>query len=336
MRKLISFLILFTCSATLMAQGTRITREEYINTYKDIAISEMNRTGVPASIKLAQGILETGNGNSRLAIKGNNHFGIKCHNSWKGKKIHHDDDERGECFRKYKSPEESFLDHSDFLRGSVRYSFLFNLEITDYKGWAWGLQKAGYATSPTYATSLIRIIEENKLDRFDRLLPALQPYDPSYTDGSAGRQIFRRNRIKYIVFQEGDNLEDLRKELKLMPNQLRNYNEISSDVSVNPGQILYIQPKRNSAEAGTKYHIVQQGETMHDISQLYGIKLTKLYEKNHIKYGTEPEAGQELSLRKKVKGDKPFMERNEKNARKKRVRENLEESDKIEFEFFEN
>ena len=192
-----------------MAQGTRITREEYINTYKDIAISEMNRTGVPASIKLAQGMIETGNGNSRLATKGNNHFGIKCHNSWKGKKIHHDDDERGECFRKYKSPEESFLDHSDFLRGSVRYSFLFNLETTDYKGWARGLQKAGYATNPSYANSLIRIIEENELDHFDRLMPALLPYDPSHVDGSTGRQVFRRNRIKYIVFQEGDNLEEI-------------------------------------------------------------------------------------------------------------------------------
>ena len=155
--------------ATAMVWGQKLTRTEYIEKYAETAVREMKATGIPASITLAQGCLESGNGNSTLATKANNHFGIKCHKNWKGKTIRHDDDEKNECFRSYRSADESFRDHSDFLRYSDRYAALFNLELTDYKGWAYGLQKAGYATARTYAESLIRIIEENELYRYDKL-----------------------------------------------------------------------------------------------------------------------------------------------------------------------
>lgn len=163
----LSILIVFcTTSVILLAQSK--SRSQYIEEYHELAIKEMNRVGIPASITLAQGMLESGNGNSTLARKSNNHFGIKCHNDWKGKRVYHDDDRKGECFRKYKTVYQSYIDHSDFLTGKQRYASLFELKTTDYKGWAKGLKKAGYATDPKYAHRLIEIIEENNLDRFDR------------------------------------------------------------------------------------------------------------------------------------------------------------------------
>lgn len=155
-----------TVSAMAVQRGT--PQEQYIGRYARLAVEEMYRSGVPASITLAQGLLESRYGLSELAVRGNNHFGIKCHN-WRGKTIYHDDDSRGECFRKYDSPEESFRDHSDFLRYRDRYKFLFNLQVTDYKGWAYGLKKAGYATDPSYPAKLIRLIEEYSLHEYDRL-----------------------------------------------------------------------------------------------------------------------------------------------------------------------
>jgi len=143
--------------------------ELYIKKYKDIAISEMNSYGIPASITLAQGILESGNGESRLAVDGNNHFGIKCHNNWNGETIIEDDDEKGECFRKYSNVGDSFRDHSLFLKERSRYEFLFEYKITNYKKWARGLKKAGYATNPKYASLLINIIKKYNLTQYDNL-----------------------------------------------------------------------------------------------------------------------------------------------------------------------
>ncbi len=142
-------------------------QQSYIERYASLAVSEMYRSGVPASITLAQGLLESRYGQSELALKSNNHFGIKCHN-WTGAKVYHDDDRRNDCFRKYSSPDESFRDHSDFLRYRDRYRFLFDISVTDYKGWAYGLRKAGYATDPAYPEKLIRLIEEHRLYEFDR------------------------------------------------------------------------------------------------------------------------------------------------------------------------
>lgn len=286
------------------SQGqSRITKEEYIEKYKKIAVEEMKRSGIPASITLAQGILESGNGNSTLARKANNHFGIKCHN-WDGEKHYHDDDAKDECFRKYDSAEESYRDHTDFLMKTPRYRFLFEYRSDDYKSWAHGLQKAGYATSKTYASDLIRTIEENKLYIFDsgdytrKVNLSRKDSDEDFTISLKKRKIYERNRIKYIIAQEGDNLVSLTKELDLFSWQLRKYNDLPEGYEVRPGEILYIQPKRNRAEVGYDFHFVKEGETMHAISQLYGIKLRKLYRRNHMEPGTEPVVGQKLWLRK--------------------------------------
>ncbi len=164
-------IVLFVCcllAATFsIANPNRNPQTIYIEQFAGLAVEEMYRSGVPASITLAQGLLESRYGLSELAVRGNNHFGIKCHNNWNGRKMYHDDDRNNECFRVYGSPEESFRDHSDFLRYRDRYKFLFDLEPTDYKGWAHGLKKAGYATDPAYPKKLIKLIEEFDLHQYD-------------------------------------------------------------------------------------------------------------------------------------------------------------------------
>ena len=318
---------LITLVYTAQAQSKqKITREEYINFYKDIAISEMNRSGIPASITLAQGMLESDNGNSRLAINANNHFGIKCH-GWTGKEIYHDDDDNDECFRKYKSVKESYIDHTDFLMNGSRYVFLFYLDQTDYKGWAKGLEEAGYATNPSYAKDLIRIIEENELDIYDKpqkkgkkkeAQEELAEVDKTAGDttevmdqtgelagitgaGIQQRKILTRNRINYIIVKNGDTYGGLSQELKLMPFEIARYNEIERNAPLDTGQVLYIQPKRNQASVEFPTHTVKEGETMYLISQMYGIKLDVLYKKNLMEKGTEPAVGDVLLLRKQIK-----------------------------------
>jgi LysM repeat protein len=289
-----------------MIFGQNVSKDEYIERYKRIAIEEMQRSGIPASITLAQGIVESNNGNSTLARKANNHFGIKCH-KWTGKTFHQDDDEEDECFRKYGNPEESYRDHTDFLVSGSRYDFLFDYKSNDYKSWAKGLKKAGYATSPRYADDLIRTIEENELYRFDNgdYTKPHSKYKQKSTDSEEftinlnQRKIYEYNRIKYIVAKEGDNIQSLTKEMDLMSWQLKKYNELPDDYSPIPGEKLYIQPKRWRAEVGNDFHIVTENETMHSISQLYGIKLNKLYRKNRMEPGTEPAVGQKIWLRKR-------------------------------------
>ncbi|MBS3807427.1 MAG: glucosaminidase domain-containing protein [Bacteroidales bacterium] len=310
-RYLLVFLLLAaSCSTQKRSVIPRQTEnsKQYINEYKDLAIQEMNRTGIPASITLAQGILESDYGNSRLAREGNNHFGIKCHSTWNGKRIFHDDDRRNECFRKYPNVYDSFKDHSHFLTTSSRYDFLFDYRRTDYEKWARGLKRAGYATSPTYASRLIELIERYELHRFDRMnAPQITP---EYTGGgsslgnvdnysiSAGKHRIRtRNRIDYIVVSEGDTFKKLNKELDMLPWELKKYNEWSDTAALRPGQILYLQPKRKKAARGYNHHKVEEGETMHSISQRYGVKLEELYEKNRMEEGEEPEPGDKIWLR---------------------------------------
>lgn len=281
----------------------RITRHDYFETYKEIAIHEMERSGVPASITLAQGALESRDGNSRLARNGNNHFGIKCHNDWKGKKIFEDDDSRNECFRNYKSVEDSYRDHSDYLRTKTRYAFLFDLNLTDYKGWARGLKKAGYATSPTYAESLIKIIEENNLAIYDRMTAAhLKAPERARRSGveSTSRPILERNRVKYILARKGDTFDGITDELGKLSWELPQYNDVRNPDTLAQGQIIYIQPKRNKAEAGKNTHMVKEGETIYMISQLYAIKLERLYLMNEMNPGTRPSVGTTLQLRKQI------------------------------------
>jgi LysM repeat protein len=310
-RNLAILVIIFPIS--VLAQK-RQSSEEYINKYKDAAIYQMKTQGVPASIILAQGLLESDNGNSALAVKANNHFGIKCH-TWSGSKIYMDDDTKNECFRKYSNAENSYRDHSDFLRGARRYSPLFDLEPTDYKGWAHGLKSAGYATNPRYAEMLIKIIEENKLYNYDRGISVevesptkgtgdLVDVDHFVIDMNKHRKVYTRNRIKYIIVKKGDDYAKLTKELELLPWQLAKYNEINQDSALKEGQEIYIQPKRNRAEINHSVHVVEKGETMYSISQLYGIKLKSLYRKNRMKIGDQPEVGQVIHLRKRKPKDK--------------------------------
>jgi LysM repeat protein len=321
-----------TASGQRPAQQSRL---EYIDNYKDLAIKEMLRSGVPASITLAQGILESDNGNSSLAKKANNHFGIKCHSNWKGPNVYHDDDSKGECFRKYKTVYESYQDHSDFLMSGARYSSLFQLKMTDYKGWARGLKKAGYATSPTYSEMLIKLIEEHNLQQYDlagdsqaRKQKQKKIDEGKSSGASAGRKILERNRIKYIITEQDDNFRTLQEEFQLLPFEIFKYNDLERDQELSPGQVIYLQPKRNKAEVGNSYHTVKAGETMLQISQNYGIKIEKLYSKNLLTPGYEPKAGEKISLRKQVYGTKPPVEK-----RKKVKNSEQEEDSEMRFEF---
>lgn len=289
--------------ANAQKDGERISRSQYIEMYKAEAIKEMQRSRVPASITLAQGILESGDGNSLLARKAKNHFGIKCHSDWNGKTFHKDDDAKDECFRKYKTVLESYRDHSEFLQ-KKRYAFLFDLETTDYKGWARGLKKAGYATNPKYPQLLIRIIEENNLYQYDQLQAerskksARRAMADAKSNQSEKRILTHENRIKYIVVQPDDSFEKLENEFQMNQWQFYKYNDLEKGSDLYEEGVLYLQPKRNCAKED--YHIVEEGESMWEISQQYGIKLKKLYKKNRMEKGEEPKAGQKLSLRKRI------------------------------------
>ncbi len=285
--------------------GNNMTREAYVNAFSELAMKEMARVGIPASITLAQGCLESNNGNSRLALKGNNHFGIKCH-EWNGRKIYHDDDARKECFRSYNSPYESYMDHSHFLTTKSRYASLFELKPHDYRGWAKGLKKAGYATASNYATLLIRIIEDNELYRYDVLV--LEGGIGMGTDSTSlvadhdyhtTRTVLVNNKIEYILVEQGDTPESLRMEMDLYANEIYRYNNLYKGVRLEPGQIIYLQPKRRKAAKGNEIHVVEEGQTMYDISQIYGVKLKHLYGMNLMTEGAQPLEGTEINLRRK-------------------------------------
>jgi LysM repeat protein len=291
--------------------GQKQTVDEYIEKYKDVAVYEMYRSGIPASITLGQGILESGSGNSRLAVEGNNHFGIKCHKQWNGAFLKEDDDELQECFRKYNSALQSYLDHTEFLSTRDRYRFLFEYKPTDYKKWAYGLKKAGYATNPKYGHILVNIIEKYKLYEFDTAPPVeLEIFaDNGKTEPKDGDEqhvikglptgIFITNRIKTIYLQQGQTLNEIAATYHVSLKKLKTYNEIKKGRELKPGMMVFLQPKRNKAAA--KYHKVKEWETMYKISQQYGIKLYKLYSKNLLKPGEEPAIGQRIYLRARRK-----------------------------------
>jgi hypothetical protein len=317
---------LFSCSTykpVATKSGSFPTEEAYINEFKSLAINEMKRTGIPASITIAQGIIESDMGRSRLAREANNHFGIKCHDDWSGPVVRHSDDRRNECFRKYSKPEESYKDHSDFLRREPRYKSLFSLDVKDYKGWARGLKRAGYATNPDYANMLIRKIEEYNLDRLDNNVSSskasdsrknvdvsdqkfkeIKPAEKKIEDSTVTLEVTavtsrikEKNRVQYIIVKEGDTPESLGKELQLLRWELERYNELPSDFRITPGQILYLQPKRDRADVGSDFHYAAEGETMYVISQIYGIKLKSLLILNRMEPGQNPVAGQKIWLR---------------------------------------
>jgi LysM repeat protein len=301
---------------------------DYIEAYKDIAISEMRRTGVPASITLAQGMLESDNGHSSLARFANNHFGIKCHNDWTGQTYRQNDDRRNECFRKYRRPEDSFYDHSDFLKSGSRYSFLFDLDPSNYKAWAQGLKRAGYATNPDYAGMIIRKIEENRLYELDRPYTASSASPqgngqvktlPDTSSRPAGNntanptqsqantitfgdimarapRIKENNRVQYILVKDGETKQKIEDEFQLLRWELARYNDLKDDFIPVAGQMLYLEPKRDKAEAGIEVHIAATGDTMYMISQKYAIRLKSLLEMNGMTEGQEPVPGQKILL----------------------------------------
>lgn len=303
------FLILLSCCSE-MVHADNLSRKQYINKYKKLAIAEMNRVGIPASITLAQGLLESASGNSTLARRGNNHFGIKCHD-WRGKSIRMDDDRKNECFRKYHTVMESFRDHSDFLRNRSRYSFLFKLSIKDYRGWAHGLKRAGYATDSRYAHRLIKIIEEEKLYLFDKkgrkseyVEPqsenrALADVDKAYEIDPFGARLEIVNGIHYIVVKKGDTFYSIERNLGVSRRKLLRYNELQRGYVLQVGQVLFLHSKKSKASRGNTYHRVKEGDTMYSISQIYGVRISKLYKYNLMRKGDKPIVGDRIYLRKK-------------------------------------
>lgn len=309
MRYLFLFLSFSFCSGVIPAQ--RISRQEYIEKYSNLTISEMKVSGIPASITMAQACLESDDGNSSLAKEGNNHFGIKCHSTWDGEKMYKDDDAKGECFRKYKKAEDSFKDHTNFLTNTRRYASLFELNADDYKGWAKGLKDAGYATNPKYPEMLIKIIEDNKLYELDKGVEISKPKENKHKEARVkkhgdkpleitigGRETLINNRRNFIISKQGDSYESLTKEYQKMSWELYKFNDVTRDSVLTPGTMVYIQPKRNSAERGHETHIVKPGETIHSISQLYGIKTKSLLKKNNLSAGDMISPGNTLYLRK--------------------------------------
>lgn len=263
----------------------------YIETYKDIAIAQMNKYHIPASITLAQALLESGAGKSELARKSNNHFGIKCH-SWSGKRTYHDDDAEDECFRVYKNVADSYEDHSIFLATGGRYAFLFQLEKTDYVGWARGLKRAGYATSPTYADKLIEIIERYGLDRYDssdgkRTTRYLRPHTPQLA-----------HDLVYIVARQGDTMQGIVEEFGIPKSKLIRYNDQHRKYVPVKGDIIYLHRKHRKAQKPYTKHVVADGESMHMISQKYAVQLNRLYKLNDVSPDTyAPMVGDVIRLR---------------------------------------
>ncbi len=310
---------------------TRMTAEEYIRLYQEAAIQDMKKTGVPASITLAQGMYESDYGNSPLAKKANNHFGIKCHKEWDGPTYHQDDDAADECFRKYEAVQQSYDDHSYFLRSRERYSSLFTLDITDYKGWAHGLKKAGYATNPHYASKLVELIERYKLNELDKgatTVPApvfasaskevpaetkpnktdATPAEPANAEAvktiaPAPSQLVLPiltssntiNEVPFVRANKGDSWLKIANDNNLELYQILEFNEVDKSKVLRENEIVYLKPKKSKCEQ--VYHVVQKGESIHSISQLYGVKVAKLSQRNQLYGGKEAVPGTKLYLK---------------------------------------
>ena len=297
-------LLLFVCSSLpMMAQRTNQAFWTYIDKYKDWAIEQMKLYRIPASITLAQGLLESAAGRSTLATEANNHFGIKCGGTWTGPYVLCNDDAPNEKFRKYRNAHDSFEDHSRFLLQGKRYQGLFRLSITDYKGWARGLKAAGYATSPTYAESLIRIIEMYNLSQFDSGKYMLMSHkkgtvdqDPFYIN----HVVYRNNNNYFIVVEPGDNMAIISEKTGVSLKDLYNYNDLPKDYAATAGDLIYLQKKRKCASKEFKdnpIHIVEPNQSLHDICQLYGIRLKYLYKLNKMQANHTLTPGEILRIR---------------------------------------
>lgn len=314
-------------------------REQYIETYALLAVSEMERTGIPASIKLAQAILESRYGTSSLALESNNHFGIKCGSTWEGEGTYKVDDDRDQngrlipsCFRSYPTPQESFVAHSSFLQRYQRYEHLFKLDPDDYKGWAKGLKKAGYATSRTYHKDLINLIETLDLDTYDRIssqrllarmdkeerrrrkeelaslgeaVPSPDQQPPLFEPV----QVLSNNDVRYLVSENGESISDLAQRAGLPIRAVIQYNEHVDDAEMlmRAGTRIYLQPKRKNFRGRDLWHAVKPDESMFDIAQAYGIDLNALLKRNRLKSGQQPEIGSRIKLRGGKVKDSPSI-----------------------------
>ena len=310
------FLFLSLFMLLPLAAADETPQEQYIAKYSGIAVSEMRRTGIPASITLAQAMLESRFGLSSLAVQGNNHFGIKCHSNWKGKKMYHDDDALHECFRVYASGEQSFRDHSDFLRYWDRYKPLFELSPTDYKGWARGLKKAGYATDPQYPSKLIRIIEEYGLSRFDagQTGQALTvPQTPLAIEKasevriadkgerysySLSRPVYRRNGVRFVYAQKGETYSSVASLFNLFPKEILRFNDLGQDEALEPGTPVYLQRKKKYAAWGIEMYVFSAGESLHDICRRFAVREKSILKLNGLPEDFVPGEGDKILLRK--------------------------------------
>jgi LysM repeat protein len=326
-RKIFCLLLIFI-NGFAKVNAQKLTPQQYVETYKDLAIKEMKRMGVPAAITLAQGLLETESGNSTLVKKSNNHFGIKCKSSWTAETVTHDDDAVGECFRSYKDAEASFRDHSNYLRGTERYAFLFTLQPTDYKGWAKGLRKAGYATNPKYPEILIRNIEQYDLEqytvegmkeeaettatnnKFDKETPVgktkdknTQPSDDDNEDNisAANESINIINGHKYVNAEKGTSLLAIASANDIDLSKLLAFNDMEDDGILKKDQIIFIEKKSKTGKAD--FYIVQQQEPVYDIAQKNGIQLKYLLKYNDLKENSLVAAGTKLKLNPDVSNE---------------------------------
>ncbi len=307
-RTILPFFVILTflfVPAGINGQQRVNTYETYIDRYASLAVEHMERYRIPASITLAQGILESGAGMSDLARRSNNHFGIKCHRGWNGPSVYAADDTPNDCFRSYTNVEESYRDHSEFLASGVRYRALFDLFLNDYKGWARGLQQSGYATDRAYANKLIKLIEDYALYRYD---------DPKYRKGVSRQERDQRRRVEasqaiwehqpyithglvYVVAVGGDSYAGIAREFGFDLEQLLQFNEVPADFPLSEGDIVYFQKKKARADKPYQFHTIQVGESMYSISQKYGIRLRNLYRINKKSYEYIPEEGDILKLR---------------------------------------
>jgi LysM repeat protein len=320
MQKKIFYLLAVIAVDFSTATAQTITPQEYIDRYKELAVKEMKRMGIPAAITLAQGLLETESGNSDLVKKSNNHFGIKCKSSWTGEGVTHDDDAVGECFRSYKDAEASYRDHSNYLRGTERYASLFKLDPTDYKGWAKGLRKAGYATNPKYPDILIKNIEQYNLQQYsleaasevpkvetDKYEDDKEPPEEKSPDAATkntddgGPDITGEGHVnfinghKYIYAKKGTSLLAIATENDIDLNKLLTFNDLERDGILENDQIIFLQKK--SKTGSTDFYIMQQPESLYDVAQKTGIQLSYLLSYNQLTNRTVVSPGSKLYLK---------------------------------------
>ncbi|TNE74291.1 MAG: LysM peptidoglycan-binding domain-containing protein [Bacteroidetes bacterium] len=302
MRRNLMFIGTFLLANNSLGTEVRITKEQYVDQWSKTAVQEMFRTGIPASITLAQGILESASGNSELARKGNNHFGIKCH-GWTGKKMYKDDDAKNECFRVYDDANQSYVDHSEFLKKYERYDFLFTYESDDYENWAKGLKKAGYATDPAYPQRLISIIEDLDLAKYDGSSKPQILKQPSIVAQSRiktnSHAVTKNESLEYVVVKTGDTFYSIAKEFGLTLNQLHRYNDFDSGKDkLNVGEVVYVRRKKGRDYFKEHTYVVTQDCSLNQLAQITGVKASVIRKLNGFETeNIDLEKGQKIILR---------------------------------------